>query len=121
MAPLFSGRSGEVGAGAGFWRTEEIARWCDLHPDRFGAPFPLTEVELRDAEGRPVPDGAPAELFCRSPRTHPGAGALRPAKVWAISTLSQHGARLASAPTGLAAGLAVAAPCRSRSSVQPRA
>lgn len=32
-----------------------------------GTPFACTEVELRDEDGNPVPDGVPGELFSRSP------------------------------------------------------
>jgi acyl-CoA synthetase (AMP-forming)/AMP-acid ligase II len=32
-----------------------------------GTPFPMVEVQIRDADGRPVPPGTPGELWSRSP------------------------------------------------------
>ncbi|KOU64085.1 acyl-CoA synthase [Streptomyces sp. MMG1533] len=42
------------------------------HPGTVGRPVPGFEVELRDRDGRPVPDGAEGELWVRGPTVTPG-------------------------------------------------
>jgi long-chain acyl-CoA synthetase len=41
-------------------------------PGSCGLPFPAVELELRDDAGRPVPRGAPGELFVRAPTAFNG-------------------------------------------------
>ena len=36
-------------------------------PDSVGRPLPTIELEIRDAEGRPLPDGEEGEIHVRSP------------------------------------------------------
>ncbi|MEU9344866.1 AMP-binding protein [Streptomyces sp. NPDC048278] len=42
------------------------------HPGTVGRPVPGFEVELRDRDGRPVPDGHEGELWVRGPTVTPG-------------------------------------------------
>jgi fatty acid CoA ligase FadD22 len=42
------------------------------HPGTVGRPVPGFEVELRDRDGRPVPDGAEGEMWVRGPTVTPG-------------------------------------------------
>ncbi|MER5504623.1 AMP-binding protein [Streptomyces sp. NPDC002766] len=42
------------------------------HPGTVGRPVPGFEVEVRDANGRPVPDGTEGELWVRGPTLTPG-------------------------------------------------
>ncbi|MBW8799232.1 MAG: AMP-binding protein [Streptomyces sp.] len=42
------------------------------HPGTVGRPVPGFEVELRDRDGRPVPDGHEGELWVRGPTLTPG-------------------------------------------------
>ncbi|WP_405618195.1 AMP-binding protein [Streptomyces sp. NBC_00076] len=42
------------------------------HPGTVGRPVPGFEVELRDRDGHPVPDGAEGELWVRGPTVTPG-------------------------------------------------
>ncbi|MCG7208599.1 AMP-binding protein [Streptomyces arenae] len=42
------------------------------HPGTVGRPVPGFEVELRDRDGRPVPDGHEGELWLRGPTVTPG-------------------------------------------------
>ncbi|MEU2426259.1 AMP-binding protein [Streptomyces sp. NPDC007851] len=42
------------------------------HPGTVGRPVPGFEVELRDRDGRPVPDGDEGELWVRGPTVTPG-------------------------------------------------
>ncbi|HEY0970836.1 MAG TPA: AMP-binding protein [Gemmatimonadales bacterium] len=43
------------------------------HRGALGVPFPGVEVSVRDPEsGRPLPDGAPGELWARGPNVSPG-------------------------------------------------
>ncbi|MFB6843595.1 AMP-binding protein [Streptomyces sp. NPDC056373] len=42
------------------------------HPGTVGLPVPGFEVELRDRDGHPVPDGAEGEMWVRGPTVTPG-------------------------------------------------
>ncbi|MGW5656336.1 AMP-binding protein [Streptomyces humi] len=42
------------------------------HPGTVGRPVPGFEIELRDRDGRPVPDGHEGELWVRGPTVTPG-------------------------------------------------
>ncbi|WP_405507158.1 AMP-binding protein [Streptomyces purpurascens] len=42
------------------------------HPGTVGRPVPGFEVELRDRDGRPVPDGEEGEMWVRGPTVTPG-------------------------------------------------
>jgi acyl-CoA synthetase (AMP-forming)/AMP-acid ligase II len=39
----------------------------DQHPTSTGRPVPTVEIEIRDAEGKPVPEGVEGEIHIRSP------------------------------------------------------
>jgi acyl-CoA synthetase (AMP-forming)/AMP-acid ligase II len=39
----------------------------DAHPNAAGRPVATVEIEIRDAEGKPVPDGVEGEIHLRSP------------------------------------------------------
>lgn len=60
--------------GVGYGLTEASAFTCihageELrdHPESSGRPLPGVEVQIRDADGRPVPDGVDGEIYVRGP------------------------------------------------------
>ena len=64
----------DISSGLGYGLTEcnglaTVASAADLraHPTTVGAAVPTVQVEIRDAEGKPVPDGDEGEIHIRSP------------------------------------------------------
>jgi acyl-CoA synthetase (AMP-forming)/AMP-acid ligase II len=60
--------------GVGYGLTESTAlvtlnsgEELEIHPDSVGRPLPTVEVEIRDADGKSVPEGVEGEIHVRSP------------------------------------------------------
>lgn len=65
-------RGGHLGHGYGSTETTALAtliggeEWKQF-PDSVGRPLPTTELQIRDGEGRVLPEGREGEIFVRSP------------------------------------------------------
>jgi acyl-CoA synthetase (AMP-forming)/AMP-acid ligase II len=72
MGAAFPNARASVGLGYGLTESTALATviaGADLEarPDSVGRPIPTTDLEIRDAQGRPVPDGVEGEIHIRSP------------------------------------------------------
>jgi acyl-CoA synthetase (AMP-forming)/AMP-acid ligase II len=61
-----------LGLGYGLTESGALATVCSgeeliRHPDSVGRPLPTVELEIRDAGGRPLPEGEEGEIHIRSP------------------------------------------------------
>ncbi len=72
MREVFPNARASMGLGYGLTEGTGMATiifGADLlaHPESVGRPLPTIAIEIRDAEGRPVADGAEGEVYMRSP------------------------------------------------------
>ncbi|HBZ70150.1 MAG TPA: fatty acid--CoA ligase [Deltaproteobacteria bacterium] len=72
MRELFPNARSSVGLGYGLTEatgmvTLNFAEELERHPDSVGAPLPTMQVEIRDADGKGVPDGTEGEIYLRGP------------------------------------------------------
>jgi long-chain acyl-CoA synthetase len=72
LREVFPNAAARMGIGYGSTETTSLATTAgaaDLlaNPDSVGRPIPTTQVEIRDPEGKPVPEGVEGEIHVRSP------------------------------------------------------
>ena len=72
MRETFPNARGAVGLGYGMTEatgaaTINFANELEAHPTSVGRPLPTMSLEIRDEEGRPLPDGAEGEIHLRGP------------------------------------------------------
>jgi long-chain acyl-CoA synthetase len=72
MRQVFPNIRRQMGLGYGLTESTALATLnagedLERHPDSVGRPLPTVQVEIRDAEGRPVPEGAEGEIHLRGP------------------------------------------------------
>jgi acyl-CoA synthetase (AMP-forming)/AMP-acid ligase II len=72
LREVFPNAAPRLGIGYGMTESSSLATTAggpDLleHPDTVGRPIATTQVEIRDADGNPVPDGVEGEIHIRSP------------------------------------------------------
>jgi long-chain acyl-CoA synthetase len=72
LRETFPSASGSLGLGYGLTECTALATVCsgeDLiaHPDSVGRPLPTVEVEIRNTEGKALPEGKEGEIHIRSP------------------------------------------------------
>jgi acyl-CoA synthetase (AMP-forming)/AMP-acid ligase II len=72
MRKVFPNARRNLGVGYGLTESTALATLntgedLELYPDSVGRPLPTVEVEVRDADGRPVPEGVEGEIHVRSP------------------------------------------------------
>jgi acyl-CoA synthetase (AMP-forming)/AMP-acid ligase II len=72
LREVFPNAAARFGIGYGMTECSSLATTAgpaDLleHPDTVGRPIATTQVEIRDADGRPVPEGVEGEIHVRSP------------------------------------------------------
>lgn len=72
MREVFPNARRNMGIGYGLTESTALATLnsgedLELFPDSVGRPLPTVEVEIRDEDGKPVPDGVAGEIHVRSP------------------------------------------------------
>ncbi|HYB13248.1 MAG TPA: class I adenylate-forming enzyme family protein [Myxococcota bacterium] len=72
MRDLFPNARTSLGLGYGLTEatgmvTLNFGEELERHPDSVGAPLPTMEVEVRDADGKAVPNGTEGEVYLRGP------------------------------------------------------
>jgi acyl-CoA synthetase (AMP-forming)/AMP-acid ligase II len=72
LREVFPNAAARLGIGYGMTECSSLATTAgpqDLleHPDTVGRPIATTQVEIRDADGNPVPEGVEGEIHIRSP------------------------------------------------------
>jgi acyl-CoA synthetase (AMP-forming)/AMP-acid ligase II len=72
MRELFPNARSSLGLGYGLTEatgmvTLNFAEELERHPDSVGAALPTMQVEVRDADGKAVPDGMEGEIYLRGP------------------------------------------------------
>jgi acyl-CoA synthetase (AMP-forming)/AMP-acid ligase II len=72
MREVFPNIRGQMGIGYGLTESTALATLnsgedLERHPDSVGRPLPTVQVEIRDADGQPVPDGVDGEIHLRGP------------------------------------------------------
>ena len=72
MRESFPSARRSVGLGYGLTESGALATICSgeeliAHPTSVGRPLPTVELEIRDAEGRALPEGVEGEIHLRSP------------------------------------------------------
>ncbi len=72
MREVFPNIRRQMGMGYGLTESTALATLnageeLERHPDSVGRPLPTIAIEIRDAEGRPLPEGAAGEIHTRSP------------------------------------------------------
>jgi acyl-CoA synthetase (AMP-forming)/AMP-acid ligase II len=72
MRRAFPNIRGQMGVGYGLTEATALVALnageeLERHPDSVGRPLPTIAVEIRDAEGRAVPEGVSGEIHTRSP------------------------------------------------------
>ena len=72
MREVFPNIRGQMGIGYGLTESTALATLnsgeeLERHPDSVGRPLPTVQVEIRDADGRSVPDGVEGEIHLRGP------------------------------------------------------
>ncbi len=72
MRKVFPNARGNMGIGYGLTESTALATLnsgeeLEAHPDSVGRPLPTVDVEIRDRDGRRLPDGEVGEIHIRSP------------------------------------------------------
>jgi acyl-CoA synthetase (AMP-forming)/AMP-acid ligase II len=72
MRELFPNARSSLGLGYGLTEatgmvTLNFAEELERHPDSVGAALPTMQVEIRDADGKALPDGTQGEIYLRGP------------------------------------------------------
>jgi acyl-CoA synthetase (AMP-forming)/AMP-acid ligase II len=72
MREVFPNIRGQMGIGYGLTESTALATLnsgedLERHPESVGRPLPTVQVEIRDADGHPVPDGVEGEIHLRGP------------------------------------------------------
>jgi len=72
MRELFPNARTSLGLGYGLTEatgmvTLNFGEELERHPDSVGAPLPTMQVEIRDGDGKAVPDGTEGEIYLRGP------------------------------------------------------
>ena len=72
MREVFPNIRRQMGMGYGLTESTALATliWgeeLEKHPDSVGRPMPTVALEIRDEQGRPVPDGVDGDVMMRSP------------------------------------------------------
>jgi acyl-CoA synthetase (AMP-forming)/AMP-acid ligase II len=72
MRQVFPNIRGQMGLGYGLTESTALAtlnygEFLERHPDSVGKPLPTISVEIRDAEGHPVPEGVEGEIHIHGP------------------------------------------------------